>query len=75
MIEEQKLDAGQRHVLGLIARDKKEDGWTVVSKQLYKALSSNMPPELATFEMYEDGSGRAKLTDQGQSVIDAMAWL
>jgi hypothetical protein len=69
-----KLKPEQKHVLRLIARDKKENGWTVVSSKLYKVLSSNIPVELATFEHVEEG-GRAKLTEAGQNVVDAMAWL
>jgi hypothetical protein len=69
-----KLDGGQKHILKLIARDKKDDGWTTVSSQLYKTLSANIPAELATFEPVGD-AGRAKLTDAGQGIIDAMAWL
>jgi hypothetical protein len=68
------LDHGQKHVLKLIARDQKADGWTKVSETLYKSLSSNIPNELAIFEKLEDG-GRAKLTEEGQDVINAMAWL
>jgi len=68
------LDHGQKHVLKLIARDRKEDGWTKVSEILYKHLVASMPPELATFEKLEDG-GRAKLTTEGQGVINALAWL
>lgn len=69
-----KLDGGQIHILRLIARDRKDDGWCSVSSTLYKTLSQNVPSELATFEPVGD-AGRARLTDAGQGVIDAMAWL
>ena len=45
-----KLESGQKHILRLIARDKKEDGWTTVSAQLYKVVSASIPAELATPE-------------------------
>ncbi len=69
-----KLDAGQKHVLKLIARDKKEDGWATVSEALFKMLSETTPAELVTFEKLEIG-GRARLTEMGEEVVEAMAWL
>lgn len=68
------LDAGQKHILRLIDRDKKADGWTPVSSQLYKTLSADIPAELATFEPVGD-AGRAQLTDAGNGIIEAMKWL
>lgn len=68
------LDAGQKHILQLIERDKKPDGWSTVSAQLYPTLSSNIPAELATFEKLETG-GRVKLTESGKAVLSAMEWL
>lgn len=71
-----KLDIAQKHVLSLIARDKKEDGWTRVSQLLYKPLSESIPKELAVFELVgNDGWGRAKLTEAGSNVVEAMSWL
>jgi len=70
----EKLEMQHKHVLKLIARDCDENGWAPVSKTLYPHLSKNIPPELAEFEKLETG-GRARLTDKGQSVVDAMAWL
>ena len=69
-----KLDAGQKHILKLIARDKKEDGWTPVSSFLYKTLSTDIPNELATFEQLEVG-GRAKLTDRGIALLESLIWI
>jgi len=74
MSGEIKLDVQHRHVLILIDRDKKEDGWTFVSEQLYKVLSENMPPRLSVFEKLEDG-GRARLTEEGKTVLNVMVWL
>ena len=69
-----KLEAQHKHIMKLIDRDKKQDGWTSVSEQLFDPLSTNMPTELAVFERLEIG-GRAKLTDEGNEVLSAMAWL
>jgi hypothetical protein len=70
----EKLDHGQKHVLRLIDRDKKSDGWTTISAQLFPAISTSLPAELATFEATADG-GRARLTDLGFNILEAMLWL
>ena len=69
-----KLDYGQKHVLTLINRDKDLEGWAKVSEQLYATLVKNIPAKLVTFEKLEKG-GRARLTDEGQDVVNAMKWL
>ena len=69
-----KLDNGQKHILRLIARDCDDEGWTAVSEALYPHLSKNMPSELVEFEKLEIG-GRARLTEEGHNVINAMKWL
>jgi hypothetical protein len=69
-----KLDIQHKHILRLIERDRGEDGWAPVSAQLFPVLSKNIPEELATFEELDEG-GRARLTVEGQSVLNAMAWL
>jgi len=69
-----KLDMHHKHILKLIARDRDEDGWAFVSETLYPHLSKGMPAELVQFEKLEQG-GRARLTDEGQNVINAMEWL
>ena len=71
----EKLDIQHKHILKLINRDKKADGWTPVSKQLFPVLSKNMPKELVEFEKSEDGGMRARLTEEGCNVVNAMAWL
>ncbi len=69
-----KLDAGTKHIMRLILRDRKVDGWATVSAQLYPVLSSTVPPELVEFERLEHG-GHAKLTPDGENVLEAMEWL
>jgi hypothetical protein len=68
------LDAGQKHILRLIARDCNSDGWATVSSALYGVLCSSLPPELVTFEP-SGGAGRARLTGAGRAVVESMAWL
>lgn len=70
----EKLTYGQKHILELIARDKKYDGYAVIGESLYKVVSSDIPAELVIFEKLEFG-GRAKLTDEGEAVVKAMKWL
>lgn len=69
-----KLDTGQKHILAIINRDKKSDGWTSVSSQLYKPLKETTPSELATFEQVGE-SYRVMLTTEGQNILRAMEWL
>ena len=70
-----KLESQHIHVLKLIARDADHyDGWAEVSEQLYPVLSGNIPRELATFEKWDTG-GRARLTEEGKHVLDALKWI
>ncbi len=64
-----KLDYNQKHLMRLIARGKKEDGWAPVSKMVYPLLPS-IPSELVILERFEDGAGRAKLTPTGEIVLE-----
>jgi hypothetical protein len=73
-MSEIKLDNAQKHILRLIHRDKDSQGWTKVSEALCKTVRENIPSDLATFEKLEDG-GRVKLTEEGNGVILAMAYL
>lgn len=75
MNEPKKLNNGDKHLMKLIARDRKEDGWATCSAVVAKMLKT-IPSELVEFECLDDGGrGRARLTEQGQSILDAMAWL
>ena len=68
------LEAQHKHIIRLIARDRGENGWAMVSETLFLTLSANMPKELVEFEKLEKG-GRARLTNAGENVFDAMAWI
>lgn len=71
-----KLDAGQKHLLGLIVKEADSEGWAPVSAQLLPFLTKELPSELVTFEpVGDEGRGRARLTDVGENLMDAMAWL
>jgi len=69
-----KLESQHKHILKLIKRDADKDGWATVSEALFSTLSEVMPKELCVFEKLDNG-GRAKLTDEGKSIINAMKWL
>lgn len=69
-----KLDMQHRHIMRLIDRDKKSDGFAPVSDQLFPVLSKNMPPELVEFSG-SPGCYRARLTEEGNNVQRAMKWL
>lgn len=82
MNEHTKLDGGQKHILSLIRKEAESDGWAPVSKavaQLWlnpKLPSRSIPQELCEFETVgTDGAGRARLTQEGKNLLDAMAWL
>ena len=71
-----KLDHGQKHLLKLTRRDADAEGWAKVSSFLYPHIKKSLPEELVTMELVgDDGSGRAKLTPAGNSLLDAMEWL
>lgn len=76
-----KLTPGELHVLRLILRDANPEGWTTVSRVVAPLFTEKesgrpgMPKALCEFEASDDGSGRARLTDQGISLLAAQAWL
>ena len=74
--ELKKLDAGQKHLLKLIAKEQAcPDGWAPVSKIVYPLLEA-MPSALVEVNRVGDeGRARARLTPAGESLLDAMAWL
>jgi hypothetical protein len=71
-----KLDSGQKHFMRLIVKDAGADGWTPVSRVVYPLVQKTLPAELVEHEpVGEEGRGRARLTEKGQSILDAMEWL
>lgn len=75
-----KLTAGERHILTLIQRDAGLDGWTPVSKVVAPLFTDKkipcgvMPNALCEFEPVGEG-GRARLTQLGNNLLEAMLWL
>ena len=70
-----KLDGGEKNFLRLIAKGAGADGWASVSRPIYP-LVTKMPRELVEFEpVGDEGRGRARLTDEGTSILRAMEWL
>lgn len=70
-----KLDAGQKNILQLIAKEADRDGWAKVSAAVGKAMHI-MPTELVIYEADgPDEGGRVRLTANGRSVLYAMQWL
>lgn len=67
-----KLDATRANAM--IDRSRGKDGWASVSEALYPYVLAKMPAELVEFEKLDSG-GKARLTTQGQGVVDAMRWL
>jgi hypothetical protein len=77
-----KLSPGHQNVLRLIRKGEGADGWAPVSKQVAPIFAEKeipggaVPAELCEFEYVgDDGRGRARLTDEGNAVLDAMGWL
>lgn len=82
MSTEQKLDSGQKNMLRLIREGAVADGWAPVSKAVAPMFAGPKPPwrgipsELCEFELVgAEGAGRARLTQQGNNLLDAMEWL
>ena len=82
MDEPRKLTAGELHMLRFVRRDAKPDGWTTVSDVVAPVFVGResyrrppIPPTLCEFEQFADGSGQARLTQAGNNLLDAMAWL
>ena len=71
-----KLDDGQKHFLRLIEKGQAcPDGWAPVSKAVFPLVNA-MPTELVELHSVgDDGRGRARLTSEGQAILNAMAWL
>ncbi len=82
MSEPHKLSAGHKHILSLIVKGTGSDGWAPVSKAVAPVFTNKdipggaMPPELCEFELVGDeGLGRARLTEKGKNLLEAMLWL
>jgi len=82
MNEPRKLTAGEKHILALLRKDANAEGWAPISKAVAplftdkKIPCGTMPQALCEFErLGSAGHGRARLTQLGNNLLDAMAWL
>ena len=67
----QKLDAGQRNLISLIRKGQDAEGWARVSHLVLPFAKDRLPAELAEIEgPFEDGAGRARLTEKGNALLD-----
>jgi len=73
-MDDTKLTGAQKHLIRLVKKGKGSDGWTAVSEALCKTVSEQIPSDLATFEKLVQG-GRIQLTEKGESLLMAMAYL
>lgn len=65
------LDSASRHLISLIRKGQDAEGWAKVSKLVLPLARESIPVELADIEgPFEDGSGRARLTEKGNAVLD-----
>jgi len=63
------LTASEKHLLRLVIKDKKADGWTPVSKPIM-GLMRPLPSALVDVEdVGSEGRGRARLTKLGEDVL------
>lgn len=72
---DKKLDSGQRNLIRLIRKGQDAEGWAKVSKPVLPLAKERIPTELAEIEgPFEDGSGRARLTERGNALLDLAAY-
>lgn len=69
-----KLDAGQKHLMVLLDRDQKPDGWTSVNPVIYPFVA-NLPQDFRELQVLDDQTCRGRLTAKGQQILMAMEWL
>lgn len=79
---DRKLDSGQKNMLRLVRKGADSEGWAPVSKPVAQMFAGPKPPwrgipsALCEFELVGDeGAGRARLTQEGNNLLDAMEWL
>lgn len=64
-----ELTGGEIHLLKLISKEAKEDGWAKVSDAIMTVVHP-LPRRLVEVE-----ENRARLTEEGRGVVAAMPWL
>lgn len=70
-----KINNGQLHLIKLVAKGQNnQEGWAPVSLPIFRFMAE-IPTELVEFVKINESSGRARLTDAGQNLINSLAWL
>lgn len=65
-----QLNAGQKHIIRLVQKGMDEnDGWATVSSAVMPLMAA-VPESLVELKKNDDGSGLARLTDEG-SILQA----
>lgn len=62
------LTSNEKHLMRLILKDRNTEGWAKVSK-LVLPLVTVLPKDLVEVQQHEDGTGLAKLTKDGETVL------
>lgn len=63
-------------MLCFAAKKADAEGWSPISPPVFRVLKQMMPGGLIELEFVGDaGRGRARLTQQGVSIVNAMPWL
>lgn len=75
-----KLTSGNKAILRLIRKGAAgADGWAPVSRIVAPLFATNamepIPSELFEFEPLAEGRGRVRLTEKGESILDAAVYL
>ena len=67
-----KLTPEQDKLIRLIVKGRGEDGWAKVHPMWFRAIKLFSPEALVVLEDDKDGWGRARLTEEGETVYNAM---
>lgn len=67
--EGRKVSSGDKSLLRLVAKGADMDGWAKVSR-VVAPLIIGLPAGLVEFEQSADGSGMARLTETGRTVLE-----
>lgn len=64
------LSENAKHAMRLCRKNQKEGGWCAVSAPVMTHIIPLVPEELMERETSADGSGRVRLTERGNTVLD-----
>lgn len=69
MSNQAKINGSDRHLMRLIRQGRDAAGWARVSEPVWPLMQS-LPKELVTLHDNGDGTGKASLTHDGETVLD-----